>query len=189
VETSKLDGDFVECGVWKGGSTLAAAKMFEYLDSFHRKLWLFDTFEGMSVPTKNDIDLTGAYAEDRMRIEERRTSHIWAYAELTEVKQNLKLTAYPQDRIIFVKGKVEDTLRNDLLPDKISILRLDTDWYESTLIEMEILYPRVVNGGIIIIDDYGHWKGSKKAVDEYFKTKGLNVFLNRIDYTGRLIIK
>jgi hypothetical protein len=189
VESSKLEGDFVECGVWKGGSTLAAAKMFEYLHSYHRKLWLFDTFEGMSAPTKDDVDLNDVYAENRMRNEDKKTSNIWAYSELEEVKHNLGLSAYPQDRFIFVKGKVEDTLKKDYLPDKISILRLDTDWYESTLIEMEILYPRVVKGGIIIVDDYGHWKGSKKAVDEYFKKQGLNVFLNRIDYTGRLIVK
>ena len=75
------------------------------------------------------------------------------------------------------------------LPSGIALLRLDTDWYESTKHELEHLYPLLVSGGVIIIDDYGHWKGAKKAVDEYIKDNNLPLLLNRIDYTGRIGIK
>ena len=87
-----------------------------------------------------------------------------------------------------IKGPVEDTLNvEENLPKKISVLRLDTDFYESTKKELEILYPRLVKNGILIIDDYGHWQGSRKAVDEYFQND--EVLLNYIDYTCRMIIK
>ena len=83
---------------------------------------------------------------------------------------------------------MEDTIPKNS-PEKISILRLDTDWYESTKHELEYLFPRLSSGGILIIDDYGHFKGAKKAVDEYFTKNKIQYFLNRIDYTGRLIVK
>ena len=74
----------------------------------------------------------------------------------------------------FIKGKVENSLlESSNLHEKISLLRLDTDWYESTLIELEILYPKLAKGGILILDDYGDWLGSKKAVDEYIKENNL----------------
>ena len=86
------------------------------------------------------------------------------------------------------KGKVEDTLPK-ISPDEISILRLDTDWYESTRCELEVLFPKLSVGGVLIIDDYGHWQGCRKAVDEYFSKHGIRMFLQRIDYTGRVGIK
>ena len=90
----------------------------------------------------------------------------------------------------FIKGKVEDTLlENNNLPKEISLLRLDTDFYESTKKELEVLYPRLVSGGVLIIDDYGHWKGSKRAVDEYFQLNKNFEWLHRIDYASRLLIK
>ncbi|OEK08837.1 macrocin O-methyltransferase [Flavivirga aquatica] len=189
VANNNIEGDYVECGVWKGGSTLAVAKMFSKLNKKEKTLWLYDTFEGMSEPTKFDLDINGKKASDRLKKEDKKTSWVWALSELEEVKKTMKLANYPKSKIKFIKGKVEDTLLEANKPNQISILRLDTDWYESTKIELELLYPKVVKGGIIIIDDYGHWKGSKKAVDEYIDKNNLNVFLNRIDYTGRLIVK
>jgi hypothetical protein len=92
------------------------------------------------------------------------------------------------DNIFLIKGNVEQTLLEEKnLPEKISILRLDTDWYASTKIELEMLYKRLVKGGILIIDDCGHWQGARKAVDEYFKNK--NIWLHYVDYTCRYIIK
>ena len=73
------------------------------------------------------------------------------------------------------------------LPGEIALLRLDTDWYKSTQHELIHLYPLLVGSGVLIIDDYGHWQGAKKAVDEYFSDK--KILLNRIDYTGRISIK
>jgi len=189
VVDNNLEGDYVECGVWKGGSTLAVASLLHSLKIDDKQLWLYDTFEGMSEPTDFDQDLQGRKAKDRLTKEDKKTSWVWAFSGLEEVKKTMNLSKYPNSKITYVKGKVEDTLLKQKQPEKISILRLDTDWYESTKIELELLFPKVVKGGIVIIDDYGHWKGSKKAVDEYIKNNSLTVFLSRIDYTGRLIVK
>lgn len=189
IEKNNLDGDIVECGVWKGGSSLAAAIQLKKLNSYKRNIWLFDTFEGMSKPTSDDIDLKGKTAESQMENEEIKTSRLWGYSELEEVRRNLSISNYPEEKILFVKGKVEETLIKEHIPEKIALLRLDTDWYESTIIEMQVLFPKVVSGGIVIIDDYGHWQGCKKAVDEYLKNQGLNLYLHRIDYTGRVLVK
>lgn len=189
IEKNNLDGDIVECGVWKGGSSLAAAIQLKKLNSYKRNIWLFDTFEGMSKPTSDDIDLKGKTAESQMENEEIKTSWLWGYSELEEVRRNLSISNYPEEKILFVKGKVEETLIKEHIPEKIALLRLDTDWYESTIIEMQVLFPKVVSGGIVIIDDYGHWQGCKKAVDEYLKNQGLNLYLHRIDYTGRVLVK
>jgi len=90
--------------------------------------------------------------------------------------------------LIFIQGKVEDTLPK-ITPEKISLLRLDTDWYESTYQELLHLFPKLSKGGTIIIDDYGHWKGAREAVDDYFKEKGIKILLNRIDEIGVIGIK
>ena len=189
VVLNNIPGDYVECGVWKGGSSLAVSLMLEKLSKYNINLWLFDTFSGMSKPTSIDVDNKGNTASERLENEDKNTSLVWAYSELDEVKSNMKISKFPKSNVKYIKGKVEDTLLMDDIPEKISILRLDTDWYESTKIELEILYPRLVKGGIIIIDDYGHWKGSKKAVDEYLNKNNINVFLHRIDYTARLFVK
>jgi len=107
---------------------------------------------------------------------------------LEEVRHNLSNVGYPDDRIKLVKGLVEATLPNKA-PSKIALLRLDTDWYESTRHELIHLYPRLAQRGVLIIDDYGHWEGAQKAVDEYIRDNNLPVLLNRIDYTGRIAIK
>ena len=96
-------------------------------------------------------------------------------------------TGLNEKNIIYVKGLVEKTLDGNF-PEKISLLRLDTDFYESTKKELEILFPKLQSGGIIIIDDYGHWKGCKKAVDEYFVNKK-NIFFQQIDYSGLIGVK
>lgn len=184
---NEIERDFVECGVWRGGSSMVMAKVL-LKENNVRNLWLFDTFEGMSEPTELDVDPLGKKAKDRLQKEDKFSSNVWAYSTLEEVQNNLNKTKYPKENLKYVKGKVEDTLI-DNIPEKIGLLRLDTDWYESTKIELETLYPKVVKNGIIIIDDYGHWQGCKKAVDEFIKENNLKVFLNRIDYTGRLIVK
>jgi hypothetical protein len=97
-------------------------------------------------------------------------------------------TGYDREKISFVKGKVEETIP-DNAPQSISLLRLDTDWYESTRHELIHLYPRLSHGGVIIIDDYGHWLGARKAVDEYIEQNNLCLLLNRLDYTGRIGVK
>jgi predicted O-methyltransferase YrrM len=89
----------------------------------------------------------------------------------------------------FVEGDVVQSLKIESnLPESISVLRLDTDWYESTRAELEVLYPRLSPGGVLIIDDYGHWGGAKKAVDEYFRGRP-KPLLQYTDYTGRMGVK
>lgn len=189
VVKNNIEGDFVECGVWKGGSVGACMLTLSKLSENNRKIWLFDTFEGMNTPSEVDYDINGKLASDRMNVEDKETSWIWAKAQLDLVKNNVYSFGYPIEKISFIKGLVEETLVKKEIPEKISLLRLDTDWYESTKIELEVLYPRLVSGGVLIIDDYGHWNGCRKAVDEFFDSMEFSPFLNRIDYTGRIIIK
>ena len=189
IISQRIEGDFVECGVWKGGSSMAIAKTLLINNISNRDIWLFDTFDGMSEPSDVDKDVNGLKAKTRLQDESKETSFVWAYSPIEEVKSNLDSTGYPREHLKFIVGKVENTLMIDNIPDKIALLRLDTDWYDSTKVEMEVLFPRVVKNGIVIIDDYGHWQGSKLAVDEYIKKNNLTIFLSRIDYTGRLIVK
>jgi hypothetical protein len=97
-------------------------------------------------------------------------------------------TGYDPAQIVFVKGKVEETLP-DAAPSEIALLRLDTDWYESTCHEMIHLYPRLVHGGVLIIDDYGHWQDARRTVDEYISENKLRLGLQRIDHTTRVAIR
>ena len=181
AEANSIPGAFVECGVWKGGSSMAAALTFRT----PRPLYLYDTFEGMSAPTDHDRRATsGESAAHMLRKADRRDS-IWCYSPLQEVQRNMDSTGYPASQINYVKGKVEHTIPASA-PAQIAILRLDTDWYESTRHELVHLYPRLSPGGVLIIDDYGYWAGARQAVDEYFAG---SVFLSRIDQTGRLAIK
>lgn len=192
VHENNIPGDFVECGVWKGGSMAAVARTLKTLNVIDRTLWMYDTFEGMSSPTEDDVDFRGQSADrlltnaDKSRATEKDS--IWCRCELDAVKKTLLDTGYPESQFRFVKGKVEETLHNEA-PEQIAILRLDTDWYESTRVELEVLFPRLVPGGVLIIDDYGHWQGCRRAVDEYFAENNIKMFLHRVDYTGRLGIK
>jgi len=181
VEANSIPGVFVECGVWKGGSSMAAALTFKT----PRPFILFDTFEGMSAPTEHDRRAASGKSASEMLQNADRSASIWCYSPLDEVKRNISSTGYPDSHVTYVKGKVEDTVPGSA-PGQIAILRLDTDWYESTRHELEHLYPRLSPGGVLIIDDYGYWTGARKAVDEYF---GGSVYLSRIDQTGRVAIK
>jgi hypothetical protein len=111
----------------------------------------------------------------------------WCYASIEDVRQNILSTGYPEEKIYLVKGKVEHTIPK-ILPEKLSLLRLDTDWYESTKHELIHLCPQLSPEGILIIDDYGHWQGARKAVDEYFAEQNRKIYLHRIDYTGRIAV-
>lgn len=186
---NNIEGNFVECGVWKGGSSMLIALMLKKQQMNNRKLYLYDTFEGMSEPSEFDKTFSGQSAEILLTKEKKEIqSSVWCYSSLDEVKQNLFSTGFGKENIIFIKGKVEDTIK-DNLPGNLSLLRLDTDWYESTKIELELLYPLLQNKGILIIDDFGHWDGAKRAVIEYFEKIKFNPFLFRIDFTGRLMLK
>lgn len=190
VVDENIDGDFVECGVWRGGNAIIAKKIFEKMGS-KKKLYLFDTFTGMTEPSEFDKDFVkNEDARDKYFYNQEKNFNKWCYASIDDVKKNIKDICKNIDDINFIKGDVKNTLQNEKnLPKKISVLRLDTDWYESTLIELKVLYPLLSLKGSLVIDDYGHWQGSKKAVDEYFKGLDYKPLLNITDYTGRSAIK
>jgi hypothetical protein len=175
VVRRRIEGAVVECGVWKGGSMMAVALTLLRLGDAQRDLYAYDTFTGMPEPTVGDVDFAGyscTAGENAVGVR--------------EVAAALATTGYDPGRFHFVEGKVEATIPKRV-PERIALLRLDTDWYESTRHELEHLYPLLAPGGILIIDDYGHFRGAREAVDEYFADEP--VFLSRIDYTGRLVVK
>ncbi|HTN20643.1 MAG TPA: TylF/MycF/NovP-related O-methyltransferase [Pelobium sp.] len=189
ITKNQIQGDIVECGVWKGGSSMAAIKSLIKANDITRDIYLYDTFEGMSAPTKEDKAVDGESAEVMLtKSDINDATSVWCFSSIEEVKNNIATLNYPTEKVYFVKGKVEDTIPTTI-PQKIAVLRLDTDWYESTKHELEHLFPLLVSGGVLIIDDYGHWEGARKAVDEYIEKNNLNILLNRIDYTGRIAIK
>ncbi len=187
VVAAGLEGSIVECGVWRGGSMMVIAKTLLRLGAADRDLYLYDTFEGMTPPTQEDASHDNSFAVARY---DALTSanEKWCYASEEEVRHNVLGTGYPKERIHFVRGPVERTL-TELTPDRIALLRLDTDWYESTKAELEILYPKLLRKGVLIIDDYGHWKGARKATDEYFSAHRIVPYLMRADYTSRVVIR
>lgn len=182
----RIQGDIVECGVWKGGSMMLCAGALVARQDLSRELYLYDTYSGMSAPTDRDRDFTGVPAQDLLA--GGQAEHFKCEAPLDVVRKNMATTGYPQNRIHFVQGRVEETIPGTI-PKRIALLRLDTDWYESTRHELQYLYPRLAEGGILIIDDYGHWQGPRQAVDEYWATLETPPLLHRIDYSGRIAVK
>jgi hypothetical protein len=184
VARARVPGDVVECGVWQGGSSMMAAlTMLEVGDPRH--LWLYDTYEGMPAPGEHDRDYTGVDSGDELARQTAREGG-WNVARLDDVRMHLASTGYRDESITYVEGMVEETIPAQA-PSEIALLRLDTDFYESTRHELRELWPRVSPGGVLIVDDYGHFHGARKAVDEYFA--GEPVLLARIDYTGRIAVK
>lgn len=185
-----IPGAFVESGVWMGGSSMAAALTLVKNGVSDREMYLFDTFEGIPAPGEHD----------RLIGHDRSVSEWWEEenskpgaapfldAPVDTVRANMALTGYNLDRVHLLPGLVQDTIPASA-PEQIAFLRLDTDWYESTKVEMEELFPRLSPGGVLIVDDYGFTEGSRKAVDEFLATYPSPVFLHRIDAAGRLAIK
>jgi len=195
LSLNSIEGEIVECGVYKGG---CLGLISETINLFNkglndRKFYLFDTFEGMSDPTSDDYKIfekDALYTLKRFKEQKREDgSSDNARGELHEVKDTILKANKNLDNFKFIKGMVETTLKDEKnIPEKIALLRLDTDFYESTKIELEILFSKLVKGGILIIDDYGHWSGANKATNQFFsknKFKGISIFNNHIN--GSLI--
>jgi O-methyltransferase len=176
-----IPGAIVECGVWRGGSMMAVAHTLLALNKADRDLYLFDTFEGMTEPGLDDVKLDGVPAVKALAGIQSTGETVgdWLRASLEEVQGNLATTGYPRHLVHFVKGKVQETIPV-FAPEIIAILRLDTDWYDSTHHELEHLMPRLTDGGVLIVDDYGDWAGARKATDEYLAKTGEKILLNRI---------
>jgi O-methyltransferase len=186
-----ISGDIVECGVWRGGSMQAVALTLMECGVQDRDLYLYDTFDAIPRPSERDTDIYGRSAlEDWQRYREQgldAVAHNFHSLPFAEVRAALLATGYPSERVHFVKGDVRDTLPAQA-PDEIALLRLDTDYYDSTWHELVHLEPRVCDGGAILVDDYGHFSGARDAVDEYYAKAEQSVLLHRIDYTARLVL-
>lgn len=185
-----VPGAFVECGVWKGGSVLAMLLTLQRMEVTDREVWLYDTFEGMTEPGEKDTDLFGNSAQEAYA----RDEHVFdglldaANFSIQRVQRLLASSGYPENHLRYVQGPVEETIPAEV-PDQIALLRLDTDWYESTKHELEHLYPRLAPGAVLIIDDYGHFHGAREAVDEFLAQSDDTLLLARTDYSGRVAVR
>jgi hypothetical protein len=189
VADAGIEGAFVECGVWRGGSMMAVALTLLERGITDRDLYLFDTFSGMTEPSSEDTASPyDGYSPHRRWRRHRALGREWAGVPAEVVRERVESTGYPAERIHLVEGMVEDTLPASA-PERVALLRLDTDWYASTKHELVELYPRLSAGGVLIVDDYGHYEGARQAVDEYFSERGEPLLLSRIDYTGRMAVK
>ena len=181
IAKHKISGAVVECGVWRGGAMAAAALSLK-AQKDPRDMYLFDTYEGMSIPTKEDKTFGGGDAMEEFL--EKRTgeeSSDWCMASLEDVQANIAALGLNVGDFTFVKGMVEDTIPAQAPDGDIALLRLDTDWYKSTKHEMDHLFPKLVPGGVLIIDDYGDWEGARQAVDEYLDAHAIPMLLTRVD--------
>jgi len=187
VQENDILGDYVECGVWKGGNLILLSGLQESIDT-KRTIYGFDTFSGMTTPTNHDVDYRGNFASEMMQSETKIDGENSIHAAASLALVNINLLENNAKNVKLIEGDVAVTLSQPKnLPKKIALLRLDTDWYESTKVELETLYPLLEPGGVLIIDDYGHFSGARKAVDEYFKDQ--DIWMHYVDYTCRLVIK
>ncbi|GHU50048.1 hypothetical protein AGMMS49975_00300 [Clostridia bacterium] len=192
---ANIEGDFVECGVWRGGNAILAALTFQ-LQKCDKKVYCFDTFQGFrgleagdkdgfAQQTETDKELYASYWSE---LDETAFNPETAGVSLEDVRESFALCGVNPEKVVFVKGNVMKTLDGSDVPRHISVLRLDTDWYESTRKELEVLYPRVSVGGVLIVDDYGAHQGSRTATDEYFN-KVARPMLQYTDWHARLGVK
>ena len=185
LDANNITGDIVECGVWKGGQIISA---WLANNKTNRNFWLYDTFEGMTQPTVHDhkINELGAVTHARFSRKAKHGFDQWSRAEIGEVSTNV-FKYIPPHQCNFIKGPVEQTLLdNNNLPKNIALLRLDTDWYESTLQELLTLWPLLNVGGYMVLDDYNSWRGSQKAFHEVF---GTSLEIHTIDRTAVYVRK
>jgi O-methyltransferase len=186
---AQIPGDWVECGVWRGGISLAAKLIFEQYGS-DKKVWLFDTFAGMTEPSEHDRPKFDDYDAQAMFDANRREGfNEWCYASLDDVRNNFRQAGANLDQVRFIQGDARTTLKGPDLPEEICVLRLDTDFYEATKVELEVLYPRLAIGGPILIGDVGYWEGVRKAVDEYFTDPRTRPIFYYTDLSDRMGVK
>jgi O-methyltransferase len=186
VVDTDVPGAIVECGVWRGGSMQAVALTLLRRGVSDRDLHLYDTFEGMTEPTEEDLAVDGTPAAELL-LTHPKTSAVWAIADLDDVRAGMAETGYPAERVHYHAGRVEETIPAEV-PEQIALLRLDTDWYASTRHELEHLFHRVPSGGVVVFDDYGTWLGARRAVDEFLERTGTRLLMVPVG-EGRLTLK
>ena len=193
-----IDGDYVECGVFWGRHPIKACNTIIKNKFLKINIYMFDTFEGLTKPGKYDYACPGVNNLNNKQIMEKwgKNKHLsnktsdWCYSSLNDVKNNVYKTNYPKNKLHFIKGDVMDTLEQEKnIPNKICILRLDTDWYESSKFELQKLYEKVVEGGVIILDDYFLWDGQRRATDEFLKENNIERNIIRNNHKCGYFIK
>ena len=185
LERAGVEGAIVECGVWRGGSMMAAALTLLELGTTDREIWMYDTFTEMPPPGEFDAHASGA--DLGQMYEETGKDPVYTIYSDERIKSLMVETGYPEEKLHLVRGLVEETIPGRA-PERIALCRLDTDWYESTAHELEHLYPRIAAGGLLIIDDYGEFLGARKAVDEYLERLDPPPLLARVDESCRLAV-
>ena len=183
TQKSGVIGDIVEIGCWAGGALAMSALTLSGLRQDKIKIWGYDTFNGHNKPSQDEYDVWGKNQAD---VFSELNGKDWAKVDIDTVKNNLKEIGIDSKSYKLIEGKIEET-SNKYFPDNISILRIDVDWYEPTIISLNKFYPLISRYGILIIDDYGHHSGSKKAVDQYFSNKNIKFF--HIDYSCIACVK
>lgn len=176
VRECDVPGDLVECGVWRGGNVVGMAAYLKHHDMTGRRVWAYDTFDGMRGASDADVSVDG-----EVGLQIKRGTPLNCEASVNELRKSLGDLA---SLVEIVQGDVCETLVAGRVPAAVGLLRLDTDFYESTKVELEVLFPRLSKGGVCIVDDYGHWRGCRRAVDEHF---GGSLPIEPIDYTGVII--
>jgi O-methyltransferase len=188
IVENQIAGDIVECGVWRGGMMQLAALTLKHLGDESRQLYLYDTFTGMPEPGDRDVNWNGELARKAWEAAKNNGQQWGGGGSVDEIREVMISTGYPKEKMTFVPGMVEDTIP-DTIMDDIAILRLDTDFYSSTRHELVHLYPRLAIGGVLVIDDYGYYKGAREAVDEYIQQNRLKLLLTRVNMSVHQAVK
>ena len=170
IEDEGVAGDVIECGVYNGGTAALLAR-FATRSKMDRTVWLFDSFQGMPETTASD----GAEAKDYV-------GQVLGNVEL--VRKLVEQSGADMSRVRIMEGWFQDTFPKTSIAE-IALLNIDADWYESVKLCLETFYDRITPGGFVSIDDYGHWPGCRKAVDEFLAARQLPYKLQEVDYTGR----
>jgi O-methyltransferase len=191
-EKNNIEGSWVECGIMEGQQPRTTCFTILKNNFKIRDIYMYDTFSGLPEPGEHDFS-NSLNREELLKIwvsmKTGDNTNAFCYCSLEQAKKYVNSTNYPQDKLHFIKGDVLETLnKKENIPDKICILRLDTDWYDSSKYELEKLYNNVVDGGIVILDDYFEWNGQRKATDEFFKENNINKKIIQVnDHCGYFI--
>ncbi len=171
VNLEGIEGDFVECGTYKGGT---AAVLSKYMGA-GRRLYLYDSFEGLPETSEKD----GAEAAK------------WVgkcVGSVEDVKEVMKLVQTKDDQHVIRKGWFEQTFR-EALPNKVALLHCDADWYSSVMIVLDTFYPLIPEGGCIVLDDFGYWEGCREAFYDFCEKRGEKPLLERVGRSQAYWIK
>lgn len=169
---NKIEGDFVECGTYKGGS----AAVLSMCMGEGRHLWLYDSFKGMPETIDKDGQDAAMYVGE-------------CAATAADVKEAMRTISTPDDKYSIFEGWFEDTFKAENLPEKVALLHCDADWYNSVTLVLNTFYDRIPDGGCIVLDDFGYWEGCREAFYDFCSKKGIKPLLERVGSTQAYWIK